>query len=143
MAYVARASRILPVPAKVAFDRLADHDGWARWMPTSFRPVGPPLGRLAEGARFRVRILGLPAPATCTVVAVRPDAELSWSGGRRGVLHGEHRFVFHPKGETSVEIESVETWSGAIASLLRPIIQRGATKVGQEQLEALAATFAS
>jgi uncharacterized protein YndB with AHSA1/START domain len=137
MAYVARATRLIQVPARVAFDRLADHDSWPRWMPASFRPVGKTVGRLAEGASFQVTILGR-LPAKCRVQAVRSPDELTWCGGKRGVLWAEHRFLFEPKGAEAVEVQSVETWSGPLAALLRPAILPGAVRVGREQLEALA-----
>jgi len=142
MAYVARATRLLQVPARVAFDRLADHDSWPRWMPASFRPVGKTVGRLAEGASFRVTILGR-LPAACRVQTVRSPEELTWCGGKRGVLWAEHRFLFEPRGAGAVEVQSVETWSGPLAALLKPAILPGAVRVGREQLEALAGAVAS
>jgi hypothetical protein len=142
MAYVARASRVLPVSAHVAFDRLADHDSWPRWMPASFRPVET-VGRLREGSLFRVEILGLPFPVVCQVHVVRSPDELTWCGGTKGVLWAEHRFLFVPKGATSVEVQSEETWSGPLASLLRRAIEPAASRIGNEQLEALAAAVAS
>ena len=139
MAYVVRASQLISVPPLAAFDRLADHDSWRRWMPASFRPVGETVGRLAEGARFRVRILGLPFAVTCKVSVVRSPAEITWCGGMKGGLWAEHRFLFEPRGEASVEVQSVEAWVGPIAALLRPGIEPGARRVGRQQLEALAA----
>lgn len=139
MSFVARASRLLDVPAAVAFDRLADHDSWPRWMPRSFHPVGDTLGRLTEGATFRVRILGAPVASRCHVTVVRPDQELTWCGGAKGIVYAEHRFLFEPAGEKAVLVRSEETWSGPVASLLRLGIQPAASKVGARQLEALAA----
>jgi hypothetical protein len=57
----------------------------------------------------------------------------------KGGLWAEHRFLFEPRGEASVEVQSVEAWDGPIAALLRPGIEPGARKVGRQQLEALAA----
>jgi|SRR5580658_558852 hypothetical protein len=138
MAYVVRASRVLLVPAQVAFDRLADHDSWPRWMPGSFRPVGMTVGRLEEGVSFRVKILRAPFPITCTVGIVRSPAEITWCGGTRGIIWAEHRFLFEPRGAASVEVLSAETWQGPLAAALRPVIAWGARTVGLEQLAALA-----
>ncbi|HEY6461551.1 MAG TPA: SRPBCC family protein [Polyangiaceae bacterium] len=137
MSYVASASRTIHVPAAVAFDRLADHDSWASWMPASFRPVGRPLGRLAEGTTFRVRILGAPFASRCHVTVVRPHEEITWCGGIRGLVYAEHHFFFDAAGD-GVTVRSEETWSGPVASLLRPAIQRGAARVGGETIDGLA-----
>jgi hypothetical protein len=142
MAYVARASRTLPVPALVAFNRLADHNSWPAWMPKSFRPVET-VGKLKEGSLFRVEILGLPMPIVCRVEVVRSPEELTWCGGTKGMLWAEHRFLFVPQGKSSVEVQSVETWSGPLASLLRRAIEPAAVRIGNEQLEGLAKAVAS
>jgi hypothetical protein len=136
MSYVARSSRVLPVPAEVAFDTLADHDSWFRWMPASFRPAGRPLGRLSVGMKLRVKILGSPLPASIRVMVVDRPRELTWGGGVPGLIMGRHRFLFEPKGDT-VEVQSVETWSGVLAALVRRGVLPMAEKVGREQLEAL------
>ena len=143
MAYVARASLLLPVSAEKAFDRLTDHGSWPRWMPASFRPHGSTVGRLSEGQRFRVKILGLPLPVSCRVSVMRSGAEVTWVGGVKGALFAEHRFLFEPRGPSSVFVDSVETWSGPLAALLRAAIHPGAVKVGREQLAALAAELAT
>ncbi len=143
MAYVARASLTIHVPAATAYERLADHDSWARWMPAIFRPVGPGRGRLTEGTRLRVKITGTPLPVSVRVTVARPGRELTWCGGRRGVLYAEHRFLFEPDGASSVRIDSIETWSGPLAALLRPVIQPKAIRIGQDQLAALATALAS
>ena len=140
--YVVRSSQVLPVPAQVAFDRLPDHDSWPQWMPASFRPVGKSAGRLTGGTTFRVRILGLPCAATCKVSVARSPEELTWVGGRKGILRAEHRFLFKARGAASVEVESVESWHGVLAALLRPGIEPGATRVAREQLAALATAVA-
>ena len=70
------------------------------------------------------------------LVVDRPR-ELTWGGGVRGLLRGEHRFLFEPKGDSSVEVRSVETWSGAIVSLVRRVLVPAAERVGKDQLAAL------
>jgi hypothetical protein len=139
MTFVARASRLLAVPPAVAFDCLADHDSWARWMPALFRPVGEAVGRLSEGARMRVKISGVPLPISLRVTVLHASRELRWVGGVPGVLFAEHRFTFEPKGEDSVEVRSEEEWFGFLAALLRPGILPRAEEVGRGQLGALAA----
>jgi hypothetical protein len=144
MPFVARASRSLPVSAAVAFDRLADHDSWASWMPPSFRPLEKaPVGRLTEGLQLRVKISGTPFPVSLRVRTVRRPAEICWSGGVKGLLHGDHRFSFEATGEASVEVRSDETWSGFFATLMRPGILPKAEQIGRDQLEALAAAVGS
>jgi hypothetical protein len=110
MSFVASASCTLPVSADVAFDRLADHESWERWMPKSFRPVGRTQGRLIPGKRLRVRILGSLLPVPIRVGVVDRPRELGWGGGVRGFFLADHRFLFESKGESEVEVRSVETW---------------------------------
>jgi hypothetical protein len=35
-------------------------------------------------------------------------------------------------------VQSIETWHGALAGLLRPIVERAALRIGGEQLDGLA-----
>ncbi len=139
MAFVARASRLIGAAPAVAFDCLADHDSWARWMPASYRPVGKALGRLEEGVRLRVKVLGVPFPVSVRLQVVRRPDEICWSGGVKGVLFAVHRFSFLPKEGGSVEVRSEEAWSGFLASLLRTSVEPRAERVGRDQLAALAA----
>jgi len=137
MSYVARASRLVPVSVDVAFDTLVDHNSWPRWMPASFRSVGKGQGKLTVGAQRKVKVLGSPFPSPIRVEVVDRAREVTWGGGIPGLVKGRHRFLFEPKGDSSVEVSSVETWSGALAALLRPVLQPLAERVGREQLDAL------
>ncbi len=139
MSYVVRASRVIEASALDVFDRMADHDSWSQWMPASFRPVGKSIGRLVPGAKFHVRIMGMPLRASCKVTVVESPMEITWCGGAKGVLWAEHRFLFESKGAEIVEVQSVERWHGFLARLLRFAIAKGAQKVGKAQLDALAA----
>lgn len=139
MAFVASVSRRIAAPPEVAFDRLADHRSWERWMPPSFRPVGQSPGPLAERRRFRVKIRGAPFPVSLSMSVVRRPKELCWCGGVRGVLYAEHRFSFSSADAVSVEVRSEERWSGLLAGLLRAAIEPRAEQVGRDQLSALAA----
>ena len=137
MAYVARVPQRIQVPIQVAFDCLADHAAWPGWMPSAFRPVGKSFRRLEEGNTFRVRILGSLLPSTCHVTVVKDNAEITWTGGKKGILWAEHRFLFEARGDDGVEVESVESWHGPLAALLRRLIEPAARKVGKDQLQAL------
>ncbi|MEO8877070.1 MAG: SRPBCC family protein [Polyangiaceae bacterium] len=139
MSFVAKVSRRIEVPAQVVFDCLADHDAWPSWAPKTFRPVGKSLGRLTEGKAFYAKILGLPFPAKCDVTVVKSPVEITWCGGKKGLLYAEHRFLFEPKGDAAVEVTSAETWSGLLSVVLRAVIDSGAKKVGADQLSGLAA----
>jgi hypothetical protein len=141
MSFVAEASRTFPVSADVAFDCLADHDAWPRWMPASFRPVGRSVGRLSQGSRFRVRILGMPMTVPIRVTKSERGRELTWGGGVKGVFLADHRFLFEPKGDSSVEVRSVETWSGVLASLTQRLLLPQAERIGRDQLGGLAAAI--
>jgi hypothetical protein len=136
--FVAEASVEVPTTPDALFDRLADHASWAAWMPPSFRPVGRTLGELRAGDRPRVRIAGVPTTTTLTVTVVDRARELTWTGGVRGVLFAEHRFLFEPT-LAGTRLRSVETWSGILTPLIRRIVKRDAERVGKAQLHALAA----
>jgi hypothetical protein len=137
MSFVAQALVTLPVSAETAFDRLADHASWQDWMPGSFRPVGRSPGRLQPGSKVRVRLFGAPLPVSIRVVVVDRARELTWGGGVPGILRGKHRFLFEPRGGSSVEVRSVETWSGAMSPLLRRVLLPLAERIGREQLAGL------
>jgi hypothetical protein len=137
MPFVAEASRTINVAHGRAYDCLANQDAWREWMPASFALVGRSAGRLEEGARFRVRIEGVPFPVRLQVTVARRASEITWCGGVRGVLWAQHRFVFEPRGEGEVEVRSIETWSGALARLLRGVVKPAAEKVGRAQLAGL------
>jgi hypothetical protein len=138
MPYVVRASRKLNVSARVAFDRLADFDAWSEWMPASFRPVGK-VGRLSEGKFFRVKISGMPVASKCEVSVFKDAEEITWRGGVKSLLLAEHRFLFVRSGDDEVEVQSVEAWHGALARLLKFGIAPAADRIGNQQLDALAA----
>jgi hypothetical protein len=138
--FVARAERVIAVSPERAFDRLADLSSWSSWMPKSFRPAGSTAGRtrLEQGDTFKVRIARMPMPSKLKVSASDRPRELSWRGGLRGVLAAEHRFLFDAEGDGKTRVRSVETWTGALAGVLRRFVDPVATKVGGQQLEALA-----
>ena len=134
MSFVAEASLESKESPDVLYDRLADHQQWFRFMPRSFKPLGQPRPTLKVGDRLRVRVGGLASPIFLSTMN-RPQ-EIAWTGGRRGVLYAEHRFVFEASG-TGTRVRSIETWEGALSGLLRPILQRLAERVGKQQLRGL------
>jgi hypothetical protein len=82
-----------------------------------------------------MRVAGM--PATIHVAVVRRPAEITWCGGVKGILWAEHRFLFEKEGDGS-RVRSVETWTGALATLLRRAIKPKAERIGAEQLASLA-----
>lgn len=138
VSFLAETSLDIPVSPEIAFDALADHAGWAAWMPRTFAPVGPTPGTLRAGDRFRVRIAHAPVASPLVVSVVDRPREIAWRGGPRGVLAAEHRFLFEPNGEGGTRVRSVERWDGVLAPLLRPIVQRLAERIGAQQLAGLA-----
>jgi hypothetical protein len=137
MGFVAEASVEVPKPPGELFDRLADHSSWAAWMPATFRPVGRTLGELRPGDKPRVKIAGAPGVTTLHVTVVDRAREITWTGGLRGVLWAEHRFLFEPTHD-GTRVRSVETWKGALAPFVRPIVKRLAEKAAGQQLAGLA-----
>jgi hypothetical protein len=130
--YIVKAHLDMDVSPEVAFDTLADHDSWREWMPSSFLPVGPSLGTLRVGACPRVRINGLPFATPLPVTVVDRPREITWAGGS-AALRGVHTFVFDAI-DGGTRVTSSETWSGWLAALLKPVLRRGAARVGRAQL---------
>lgn len=124
------------VEPEVAFDTLADHDAWREWMPRSFRPVGPSLGTLRVGMKVPVRIQPLPMTTPIAVRLVERPGELTWTGGSPG-MRADHRFVFEARKGGGTRIRSIETWSGVLARVLKPVVKRGAERVGRALVEGL------
>jgi hypothetical protein len=138
MSFVAKGTRRIAVTPEVAFDRLADFTSWPRWMPSSFRPVGTSEGTLRLGQKLLVRIAGIPVASKIEVTEVRRPKEIAWSGGVPGVLWANHQFFFEADGADATTVVSHETWSGVLASLVRPMVQPKAELIGGQQLDALA-----
>lgn len=140
MSFVAEAERTIDATPQRVFDRLADIASWRTWMPRSFVAVVRPdiPSPLKLGDRFRVRIGGAPLANALRVSKLDRPRELAWRGGVRGVLWAEHRFVFERDGDHRTRVRSIETWRGALAGLLRRLIEPAAIRIGSEQLEGLA-----
>lgn len=130
MGFVAEASLDSSASPEAHFDRLANLDEWKNFMPRSFTLMRG-KGTMKVGDRLKVRITGLPSIITVSTMN-RPN-EIAWTGGKRGVLYAEHRFVFEEG-----RIRSIETWEGALSGFLKPLLKRGAERVGKQQLRALA-----
>ena len=135
MSFIARAHLDIDVTPEVAFDTLADHDSWPEWMPRSFRPVGPSLGTLRVGAIPRVRIENLPFATPLPVTVFDRPREITWAGGS-SALRGVHSFLFEAI-DGGTRVTSSEIWSGWLAMLLKPVLLRGAVRVGRAQLAGL------
>jgi uncharacterized protein YndB with AHSA1/START domain len=136
MSFVAEAERTFAAPPETVFDSLANHDRWASFMPKSFRPVGEGAGTLAIGKRLRVKVGGAPIAVTIEISAFDRPREIGWKGGALG-LYADHRFYFEDDGKGGTRVRSVETWSGPMAPLARPLVKPRAEMVGRDQLAGL------
>lgn len=139
MSFVAEAERTIEAPPQRVFETLVDVASWPTWMPRSFVPmlrkgVRSPL-RL--GDRVKVKVAGAPLPSTIRVSKLERPTEVAWRGGVRGIFWAEHRFVLEPVGDRRTRVRSIETWRGALAGLLRPLVQPVAVRVGAAQLAGL------
>lgn len=136
MAFTVKVSLDVEASPAVAFETLADHGSWSRWMPPGFVPVDPPLGALRVGLETRVRIARLPFPSELLVTVVEPSRQITWGGGLGRALRGEHSFLFEetPRG---THVISSEVWSGWLSSALKPLLRALAARIGRMQLEGL------
>ena len=85
-----------------------------------------------------MKVGGAPMASTLKVSRLDRPRELAWRGGVRGLLWAEHRFVLEPDGDRRTRVQSIETWHGALAGLLRRLVEPAAIKIGGQQLEGLA-----
>jgi hypothetical protein len=138
MPFVAEAHIDIDAAPEVVFDTLLDPPTWKDWMPRSFQVASPADGPHRPGKRFRMRVARAPFASTIELTIADRPREVAWCGGVRGVLHADHRFRFSADGRGGTHVHSHETWSGALAAVLRPILKRGAERVGREQLAGLA-----
>jgi uncharacterized protein YndB with AHSA1/START domain len=142
MTFVAEAERRYDRAPEEVFDRLADARSWKEWMPRSFRPTRTPASPLRSGDHLRVRVAGGP-PATLEVVVADRAREMTWTGGLRNVLFAEHRFLFERRDDGGTLLRSVEVWSGALASITRPIVKPLAELIARGQLDGLGRALTS
>lgn len=109
----------IAAPPSVVWDVLAALDAWSEWNPII---AGVELaGPLREGTRGRL-LLELPAPVgrralTVRLVTVRPQQELAWVGGVRGVVKGCHGFRLEATA-TGTRMIHTEVFSGLLAPAL-------------------------
>jgi uncharacterized protein YndB with AHSA1/START domain len=140
MSFVAQAELTIDAPPQRVFDRLADFAAWPSWMPKSFVPVvraGAP-SPLRRGDRIRVKVGGAPFASTLKLRTLERPREIAWTGGLRGVLWAEHRFVLEPDGDRRTRVRSIETWHGALAGVTKRLVKPLAEKIGMQQLTGLA-----
>lgn len=135
MGFVAEGSLDSAESAEALFDRLIDHGNWIHVMPCGFSPMGSSRGQLKVGDRVQVRIAG--RPSLIAIATVRRPLEISWTGGTRGVLYAEHRFLFEQRSDGGTRVRSVETWEGVLTPFVKPIVKRLAERIGKQQLEGL------
>ncbi len=138
MSFVAEAHTDIEAPPEVVFDTLLDHPTWKDWMPRSFAVASAADGPHRPGKRFRIRVARAPFASTLELTIADRPREVAWTGGVRGLLHADHRFRLAGDGKGGTHVHSHETWSGALAGVLRPLLKPGAERVGREQLAGLA-----
>lgn len=104
----------------VVWDVLTALEAWSEWNPII---AGVKLsGPLREGTRGRL-LLELPAPVgrrslTVRLVIVRPQRELAWVGGMRGLMKGRHGFRLEPNDSGGTRLIHTERFSGLLAPAL-------------------------
>ncbi len=137
MAYVVHAQIELDAAPERAFDALCDHGNWPRWMPPTFAPLGPSVGTLTVGAKFKARVDRMPFPSVIEVTRLDRPRALTWCGGLDGLMRAEHTFYFEANG-AGTRVRSEEKWSGPLAAMLSPFVKWRARVGAQAQLAGLA-----
>ena len=144
MSYVVSVERVIDAPRAAVFERLRDVRTWRDWCPAGFMPSSKHERALEVGDRVGVKIdVGLARmPTMIRVYRVETDRAIAWKGGSPAVMQGDHVFSFDDVAEGKTRVRSNETWTGVVASLLRPRVFKLAARLGREQLEGLAKSFA-
>lgn len=144
MSFVASANGVVQASSEECFSRLRDFLSWRDWMPQSFRPLRGPVRPMQIGDRLHLRIIprprSVPLLITVTIVRVEAGREITWRGGIRGLLVGEHSFFFEAAGPSATFVRSEEKWSGILTwfGFIASRIRASASRIGQEQIHALA-----
>ena len=143
MAVTGKCVLVVEAPLEEAFKKFTDCDQWSKWMPEAFSPVKTPKGSLPEGGSFTVKIpMGALKPTIpVKVFRVRPNREVAWGGGAKGILDAEHCFFFEDAGEGRTRIRSEETFRGLL-TLPKPIgkqMKKEIERIGEAQLSAFGA----
>jgi hypothetical protein len=146
MSFTVSLERSLEVDRHEAFSRFIDFRTWKSWMPASFRPIRGPERALRKGDRLTVSLdigLGIGLPSVVLVSRVDPDREITWRGGVKGLLLGEHSFFFEDKEGGGTILRSYEEFTGLVMS--RPAIAaRGkklAERIGAEQADGFLSSY--
>jgi hypothetical protein len=137
MAVTAVTELIVAAPLERAFARFIDYPCWNRWLPPSFVPVSGPARALREADVIYVGVgPGGKLVGDATIVRLRPNQEICWSGGSRWSVIAEHAFFFSAAGEQT-RVRSEETLTGLFAhGPLGYLLGKEATRVGKQILSA-------
>jgi hypothetical protein len=140
MGVIATAELTIDAPLQLAFQRFIDFSAWDLWMPPVIRPITGPARPLRAGDLIKVD-LGEGRHRLRTelnVIRVRPNRELCWRAGLRGILVGEHSFFFADRaGQTAVRSE--EPFSGVLAHRpLATVVERTASRLHTQMLAGFA-----
>lgn len=139
MSVIAIAELTVNAPLDRTFASFVDFSTWDMWTPKGFRPITGPSRALREGDRFKVALgPGAGLPARLTVIRLRPNKEICWKGGVRGVLVGEHSFFFEADGDKT-RVRSEEPFYGLLSKgLLSSTLEREASKTAERTLQGFA-----
>ncbi len=126
----------IDAPPSAVWEVLAALDTWSEWNPVfaGVKLAGP----LREGTRGRL-MLDLPAPVGrrslgVRLVTVRPQQELAWVGGVRGVMKGRHGFRLEATA-SGTRVVHFEVFSGLLApglvALMRTQLGKGYARLNR------------
>lgn len=85
----------------------------------SWNPMTPSMvGELKEGAAIKGKVQMGPAkvPFPFKITTVRPNEELRWEGGYRGLMYLDHRFIIEDNGDGTSVLRHHEEFTGIAAN---------------------------
>jgi uncharacterized protein YndB with AHSA1/START domain len=94
---------------------LTDAENFPRWNST----VADIEGRIAEGARLRIRVPGTDRIFTARVSGVVPTKRMVWTGGFTPIFKGVRTFDLSPRGDGSTDFAMEQRFSGLMLPLVR------------------------
>jgi hypothetical protein len=107
-----RTEITIDAPRSTVFGVLVDFDRYPDWNPYHVRVAGAPR----VGAELAVRVRRPDGKTVdvphVSVLRLRPDTELTWGGGPRGVFRGEHVFRLEDTPSGGTRLIHTEDFTG-------------------------------
>jgi hypothetical protein len=107
---------------RAVWEVLTDLGAYPDWNPLFVEASG----QIAAGQQLTLRTAqprGRTMKVVVTILAAEPGTELRWTAGLKGLIGGEHSYVFTPDGNGTRLVQS-ETFSGLLVPFSGKVLRR-------------------